>query len=82
VPSGAAHQLAEGATGAVSQGVAPVPPGTSADLATAITNGSHQAFMDGFQTSMTVAGFVAVAAAFIAMSVRKGDAPVDAAHGI
>ncbi|MCW2939768.1 MAG: drug resistance transporter, EmrB/QacA subfamily [Actinomycetia bacterium] len=82
VPSGAAHQLSAGATGAVSQGVAPVPPGTPAALSAAITNGSHQAFMDGFQSSMTVAGFVAAAAALIALSVRRGNAPVEAAHGV
>jgi hypothetical protein len=38
--------------------------------------------MDGFQSSMTVAGFVAAAAAFIALSVRRGNSAVEAAHGV
>ncbi|MFC4906045.1 MFS transporter [Actinomadura gamaensis] len=76
VPGPAAHQLA-GQTGLVSQGVAPVPPGTPAPAAHAITSGSHLAFMDGFQTSLTVAGAVAAVAILAALLVRRGQTPVE-----
>ncbi|HEX2315970.1 MAG TPA: MFS transporter [Thermomonospora sp.] len=78
VPDQAAHGLAE-QTEFVAQGVAPVPPGTPAPAADAITTGSHLAFMDGFETSMTVAGAVALAAALIALLVRRGETPVEGA---
>ncbi|REE98883.1 MFS transporter [Thermomonospora umbrina] len=78
VPGGAAHGLAE-QTEFVSQGVAPVPPGSSTSTAEAITSGSHLAFMDGFQSAMTVAGVVALAAALIALLVRRGETPVEGA---
>ncbi|MFD0682906.1 MFS transporter [Actinomadura fibrosa] len=78
VPGTAAQQLS-GQGGIVSQGVAPVPPGTPAPTAEAITNGSHLAFMDGFQTSLTVAGAVAVVAILAALLVRRGSTPVDGA---
>lgn len=76
VPEAAAQKLS-GQTAYVAQGVAPVPPGTPGRAAEAITNGSHLAFMDGFQSSMTVAGVVAVAAAFIALLVKRGETPAD-----
>jgi EmrB/QacA subfamily drug resistance transporter len=71
---------AQGLTGAkdyIAQGVAPVPPGTSAPVAHAITTGSHLAFMDGFQTSMAVAAVVALAAAAAALLVRRGENAVE-----
>ncbi|HEU5029335.1 MAG TPA: MFS transporter [Spirillospora sp.] len=81
VPAGAAHQLS-GTDGLVAQGVAPVPPGTPGPAAKAITDGSHLAFMDGFQTSLTVAGAVAVVAVLAALLVRRGNSPVDAAAAV
>ncbi|SFO63874.1 MULTISPECIES: MFS transporter [Actinomadura] len=76
LPGAAARQL-EGQGGLVSQGVAPVPPGTPPEAADAITTGSHLAFMDGFQTSLTVAGAVALAAILAALLVRRGTSPVE-----
>ncbi|MFF4238194.1 MFS transporter [Actinomadura geliboluensis] len=81
VPAPAAHQL-EGAGGLVSQGVAPVPPGTPEGAAEAITTGSHLAFMDGFQTSLSVAAVVALAAALAALLVRRGSTAVDGAVAV
>ena len=81
VPAPAAHRL-EGAGGLVSQGVAPVPPGTPDGAAEAITTGSHLAFMDGFQTSLSVASAVALAAVLAALLVRRGGTPVDGAAAL
>ncbi|WP_051712083.1 MFS transporter [Spirillospora albida] len=78
VPGSAAQRLS-GEGGLVSQGVAPVPPGSPEPVAEAITTGSHLAFMDGFQTSLTVAGAVALAAILAALLVRRGTSPVDGA---
>ncbi|TYB46885.1 MFS transporter [Actinomadura chibensis] len=78
VPGSTAEQVA-GQGGIVSQGVAPVPPGSSARTADAITTGSHLAFMDGFQNALTVAGAVAVVAVLAALLVRRGSTPVDGA---
>ncbi|MQY03275.1 MFS transporter [Actinomadura macrotermitis] len=77
VPERAAGPLS-GQAGLVAQGVAPVPPGTSARTAAAITDGSHQAFMDGFQSALTVAGVVSAIAIAAALLVRRGQSPVDA----
>jgi EmrB/QacA subfamily drug resistance transporter len=77
VPAKTADQLSA-ATGAVSQGVAPVPANADPRLADAITGAAHQAFMDGFHTSMSVAAAVALAATFIALTVRRGNSPADA----
>lgn len=81
VPAPAAQQL-EGAGGLVSQGVAPVPPGTPGGTADAITTGSHLAFMDGFQESLSVAAAVALAAVLAALLVRRGSTPVDGAAAV
>jgi EmrB/QacA subfamily drug resistance transporter len=78
LPAPAAHGLA-GARSYIAQGVAPVPAGTSAPVAKAITTGSHLAFMDGFQTSMGVAAVVALVAAVAALLVRRGEAPAEGA---
>jgi hypothetical protein len=77
VPAPAAGRIQQGAGGLVSQGVAPVPPGTPEPAAEAITTGSHLAFMDGFQTSLTVASVVALVAIGMAVLVRRGQSPVD-----
>jgi hypothetical protein len=53
-----------------------VPPGASRQAAEAITTGSHLAFMDGFQTALAAASVVAVAAALVAVLVRRGQSPV------
>ncbi|MGI5322602.1 MFS transporter [Actinomadura nitritigenes] len=79
---GAAAQKLSGTGGLVAQGVAPVPPGTPEPAAKAITTGSHLAFMDGFQTSLTVAGAVAVVAVLAALLVRRGSSPVDGAAAV
>ena len=76
VPAPAAHRLLV-AEDYVAQGVAPVPAGTPGPVAHAITTGCHLAFMDGFQTSMTVAAIVALVAATSALLVRRGRSPVD-----
>ncbi|GAA0602565.1 MFS transporter [Actinomadura livida] len=81
VPGGAARQLTSQG-GIVSQGGAPVPPGTPEPAAEAITTGSHLAFMDGFQTSLTVAGMVAAAAILAALLVRRGSSPVEGAAAV
>ncbi|MBW8484390.1 MFS transporter [Actinomadura parmotrematis] len=78
VPAAAAERLA-GQSGLVSQGVAPVPPGSTGRAAQEITAGSHLAFMDGFQTSMTVAGAVSAVAVAAALLVRRGRATGGAA---
>ena len=71
VPSGVATQL-QASKELVGQGVAPVPPGATGDLATAITNGSHAAFMSGLHTSMFVAAMVTLLGAALAPLVRRG----------
>ncbi|GAA2137681.1 MFS transporter [Actinomadura napierensis] len=81
VPAGAANQLS-GTDGLVAQGVAPIPPGTPEPAAKAITDGSHLAFMDGFQTSLTVAGAVALVAVLAALLVRRGNTPVEGAAAV
>lgn len=81
LPVPAAQRFA-GAKEYVAQGVAPVPPGTSAPAAKAITTGSHLAFMDGFQTSMTVAAAVALVAAVAALLVRRGENSAEGAVAI
>ncbi|MCO5991864.1 MFS transporter [Actinoallomurus sp. WRP9H-5] len=81
LPAPAAHQLTT-AKDYIAQGVAPVPHGAPGPVAKAITTGSHLAFMDGFQTSMTVAAVVALVAAFAALLVRRGESPVEGAIAI
>ena len=71
VPAVAAHRLTH-ATAVVSQGLAPVPPHVSARVAAAITEGSHQAFMQGLHLTMLVAGAVALVGAALGPLVRRG----------
>jgi hypothetical protein len=74
VPRALAHTLVhQGAV--VSQGLAPVPHGTSRAVAEAITAGSHAAFMDGLHTTMLVAGIVALAGAAMGPLLRPRGEP-------
>ena len=75
-PALAGHLAAAGAV--VSQGRAPVPAGTPAALAQAITEGSHAAFMTGLHVTMFVAGVVTLVGAALGPLVRlkgAGDLP-------
>ena len=54
----------------VSQGLSPVPKGSPAKLADAITAGSHAAFMTGLHTTMVVAGCVALVGAAMGPLLR------------
>ena len=56
-------------------GVAPVPAGTPAPLATAITEVTHGVFASGMSASFLTAFGVAVAGALIAVLTRRGDGP-------
>ena len=70
VPDALAHRLThDGAV--VSQGLAPVPPGSSGRLAEAITQGSHAAFMTGLHSTMLVAGLVTLAGAAMGPLLRS-----------
>ena len=66
----------------VSQGVAPVAPGTPAPLAQAITSGSHAAFMSGLHVALVVAAVLAFAGAAIAPLIRRGESPVEGAVAV
>jgi EmrB/QacA subfamily drug resistance transporter len=81
LPSAQAHQLTS-AKDYIAQGVAPVPKGASGQVAHAITTGSHQAFMSGFQTAMVVASAVALVAAFAALLVRRGENATEGAVAV
>ncbi len=72
VPSSLARHLSTQGT-TVSQGLAPIPAGTSARVAAAITQGSHAAFMSGLHTTMLVASFVALVGAALGPLVRSSD---------
>ena len=58
---------------AVQVGVAPVPPGTPAQVAATIVRISHDVFTSGMQTAFLVAGIVAVAGAWVALLTRRPD---------
>jgi predicted MFS family arabinose efflux permease len=81
VPSQVATKLL-GAKEYVSQGVAPVAPGTPAPLAQAITSGSHAAFMSGLHVALVVAAVLAFAGAAIAPLIRRGESPVEGAVAV
>ncbi len=57
----------------VSQGVAPVPPGTPDSVAAAITHGSHAAFMSGLHVSMLVAAAITLIGAALTPLIRRGE---------
>ena len=80
VPSELARQLSTHGT-TVSQGLAPIPAGTSARIAAAISQGSHAAFMSGLHTTMLVASLVALAGAALGPLVRSSDAPGQSPEG-
>lgn len=61
----------------VSQGAAPVPTGAPADLAQAITTGSHAAFMSGLHLALLVAAVLAFIGAALAPLIRRGESPVE-----
>ncbi|MFJ8659673.1 MFS transporter [Streptomyces sp. NPDC093795] len=70
-PSPVAEGLLE-AKDAVAMGVAPVSDAMPAGLRAAITEGSHQAFMNGVHTSVLVAGTLcALGAVLAAVGVRR-----------
>ncbi|GLZ78884.1 MFS transporter [Actinorhabdospora filicis] len=56
----------------VAQGIAPINEKVPVELHAPITTGAHNAFMEGFSHSLTVAAIVAVAGAVAALLVRKG----------
>ena len=64
---------------AVSVGVAPVPQGTPPQVASVITQISHDAFVSGMHAAFLVAAVVALTGAAIALLTRRGDAG-DRAH--
>jgi EmrB/QacA subfamily drug resistance transporter len=68
VPAEVARGL-EGAKELVGQGAAPPVPGASAQLQAAVTAGSHEAFIAGFQTSMLIGAILTLAAAVAALFV-------------
>jgi MFS family permease len=61
----------------VSQGLAPVPSGTPARLATAVADGSHAAFMSGLHVALLVAAALAFLGAALAPLIRRGESPVE-----
>jgi hypothetical protein len=81
LPAPIARQL-DSAKEYVAQGVAPVPKGAPAQVAQAITTGSHLAFMSGFTTSLVIGSIVSVIAAFGALLVRKGETETAGMAGI
>jgi EmrB/QacA subfamily drug resistance transporter len=81
LPVPLAHQLS-GSKDYVAQGVAPVPAGSPGATARAIATGSHLAFMDGFQSALTVASVVALVAAFVALLVRRGATSTEGAMAV
>lgn len=71
VPSSLASKLT-GAKELIGQGVAPQVPHASAQLQAAVTSASHDAFMTGLHSSMTVGAVLALLAAFAALFVHRG----------
>jgi hypothetical protein len=69
VPPEVAHVVARTAAD-VSQGLAPVPHGTSAQVAREVRAGSHASFMDGLHVTMLVAGVAALIGAACGPFVR------------
>jgi EmrB/QacA subfamily drug resistance transporter len=71
VPPGVARTLAR-SSAVVSQGLAPVPAGSPAQVAQAITQASHAAFMAGLHLTMAVAASAALVGAALGPFVRRG----------
>ncbi len=59
----------------VSQGLAPVPPGTSAQIGEALTAGAHAAFMSGLHVALLVGAIVTLLGAFAAPFIRSSGQP-------
>lgn len=59
---------------AVAQGIAPVPHGTPAAAASAITHASYLSFMSGLHVAMAVGAVVAFVGAALALVIRRGRA--------
>ncbi|MFJ8650227.1 MFS transporter [Streptomyces sp. NPDC093546] len=71
VPAPVAHGLGE-AKDAVAMGVAPVSDGMTAQLRSAVVEGSGQAFMNGVHTAVLVTGVLTLAGAVLAaVGVRR-----------
>ncbi|MDT3442996.1 MFS transporter [Pseudofrankia sp. BMG5.37] len=73
--AGAPADVANGLTGSnelISQGVAPRVTGAPESVQTAVTAGSHEAFMAGLHTSLVVAGVATLVAAALALLVQRG----------
>ncbi|MER7230850.1 MFS transporter [Streptomyces olivaceus] len=64
-----AHQASE----AVQVGVAPVPPGTPAEIAGKISDVAHDTFISGMSLASLVAAGVAVVAVAVAFLTKRGD---------
>ncbi|MEV7086909.1 MFS transporter [Streptomyces sp. NPDC093085] len=60
-------------TEAVQVGMAPVAPGTPAEIAGKITTVAHDTFMSGMGLACLVAAGVAVVAVFVALLTKRGD---------
>ncbi len=81
LPALTTAQLAQ-VKSAVSVGIAPVPHGTPAQAASAITRISHAAFTAGMHSAFLVGAAVALAGAVIALITRRGNAAAGAHAGI
>jgi EmrB/QacA subfamily drug resistance transporter len=81
VPADTARQL-DGAKEIVGQGNVPPLPGASASLQSAITHGSHEAFMTGLHTAMTIGAILALAAAALSLLVQRGEHSTEGAVAV
>jgi hypothetical protein len=77
LPALTSGQLAQ-VKSAVTVGVAPVPHGAPAPVATAITNVSHATFVSGMSAAFITAAIVALAGAVLALLTKRGR-PTDGA---
>ncbi|MFJ4687918.1 MFS transporter [Streptomyces sp. NPDC088789] len=77
------HAQQEQASEAVQVGVAPIAPGTPAEVAAQITDVAHDTFISGMSLASLVAAGVAAAAVFVAFLTKRGtnaSAGAGAAH--
>jgi EmrB/QacA subfamily drug resistance transporter len=81
LPALTAAQLS-GLKSAVTVGVAPVPRGTPAPIAAAITQISHDTFVSGMHAAFLVAAVVALAGAALALLTKRGDAAAEGHVGV
>lgn len=68
----ATARMVSGASAAVAQGIAPVPPGTSAVVAGAVTQASYASFVHGLHIAMIVGAVVAFSGALLCLVIRRG----------